>query len=80
MHQVQYRMVSVFVSVTIRIYVSKVVLGDRSKRANLRRSMRGVPAPIGLAMEELNFEHFPSKNGFRGGSRRPTGPGCGVRR
>lgn len=43
---------------------SKVGAWGRSRRVSCTR---GVPAgPIGLTLEELDFEHFPPKNGFPG--------------
>ncbi len=55
-----------FIGASIRIYVSKVVLWDRSKLPRCRRSTCGRAGPIGLTVEELDFEHFPAKNGYPG--------------
>ena len=48
-----------------RIYVLRLCYGTRTS-LRTAKAVREAGGPIGLTVEELDFEHFPAKNGFPG--------------
>ena len=55
-----------FIGVSIRIYVLRLWYVLRSLAAALQAQYARRAGPIGLTVEELDFEHFPVKNGYPG--------------
>ncbi len=59
------RQIALFFGVLIRTYILKWWYGTGTSRRTAG-AVCAAGGPIGLTVEELDFEHFPSKNGFPG--------------